>query len=285
VRALAATVIALAAVAAATGSAATAPATLYLDPAWSPDGKSIAFVDNGVQPGAGPLGGHLYVMDASGANVHQLVDGTTGNRPLYAFSPTWSPDGKQIAFTYGSGISAVNRDGTGLRLVMNRGAAPDWSPGGKKIAFSLGDAEVDVPNKIYVVNPDGSNRTLVAGGKDECYLGSPAWSPNGQRLAFGISGDCVFGLGMITRYGGATHLLARGQAGGDLDWSPGGRRIAYTLSYKIAVLDVRTGRRTIVHSGYGPSWSPNSRRIVFSEGTSIDVMNADGTEVSQIFPR
>ena len=137
VRALVGSVVVLAAVAVATGSAATAPPTVYLDPAWSPDGKSIAFADNGVQPGAGPLGGHLYVMDANGTNVHELVDGTTGSRPLIPFSPTWSPDGKQIAFTYGSGISAVNRDGTGLRLVVNVGASPDWSPGGRKIAFSL----------------------------------------------------------------------------------------------------------------------------------------------------
>jgi TolB protein len=75
------------------GSAATQlthnTAVTDLDPAWSPDGKQIAFVRS--QPTR--INFDIYVMNADGSNPERLTRSPDGE-----FAPTWSPDGKQIAF-------------------------------------------------------------------------------------------------------------------------------------------------------------------------------------------
>jgi TolB protein len=286
---------ALALLAAATGSAATHSLSFtfgwYFDPTWSPDGKSIAFVDNGNSDGAGTWGGDLFVMNADGTNVRKLTH-TTGDDPHTARTPSWSPDGKRIVFAYsGEGIFVINADGTGLHEIVNGGSDPDWSPGGHKIAFALGNEPA--LKKIYVVDPRGSHRTLVAAetGDVACSLVSPTWSPDGQRIAFADQGpECLHQIGMVAQYGGRIHALARGQVGADPDWSRGGRKIVYAAfnwhgDRVIRVLDLRTGHRTPLRPGSHPRWSPNSRRIVFSDAGSISVMSADGTELSKLFPR
>ena len=113
--------------------------------------------------------------------------------PAADFHPSWSPDGKRIAFTsYRNGgniqIFVMDSDGQNpIRLtdeVWDKD--PDWSPDGQKIAFTgykdagLGGAAWDVD--IYVVDSDGKNRrrlTDIIG-----YNSDPSWSPDGKRIAF-----------------------------------------------------------------------------------------------------
>src|SRR5438445_473926 len=61
------------------------------DPAWSPDGKRIAFTSN-----RSGQGFHLYVMDADGKAPQQFSD---ANNPFGYVFPAWSPDGKIIGYT------------------------------------------------------------------------------------------------------------------------------------------------------------------------------------------
>ncbi|HEY3126676.1 MAG TPA: LpqB family beta-propeller domain-containing protein, partial [Candidatus Limnocylindria bacterium] len=62
-------------------------------PAWSPDGKSIAFQSNR----DGPY--HIYVMNSDGSNLRQLTNGDNDDR-----HPNWSPDGKLIAVDTGDQV-------------------------------------------------------------------------------------------------------------------------------------------------------------------------------------
>jgi Tol biopolymer transport system component len=77
-------------------------------------------------------------------------------------SPTWSPEGRRLAFVEGSRLEVVNRDGSGERRITRVRASeydpPAWSPDGHWIAF-VGY----LPHgRILVVHPDGSGlRTLV----------------------------------------------------------------------------------------------------------------------------
>src|SRR4051794_35516443 len=78
--------------AAGSGKAAGSLPFLY-DPAWSPDGKLIAFADR--DEGAGGSRGDLYVMNADGTNMRKLTD-STGGSLRGARYPAWSPDGTRV---------------------------------------------------------------------------------------------------------------------------------------------------------------------------------------------
>jgi Tol biopolymer transport system component len=154
-----------------------------ITPAWSPDGKRIAFAStrNAASPATGSKDAlDIYVMNADGSSVTQLthrvgVDGV----------PSWSPDGKQIAFvsdrdTPGAAVNVytMTADGTRVTPITFFTAANvervAWSPGGKQIAFST--------NQVFVVNADGSQLTTLTWGP--AANASPSWSVDGKQIAF-----------------------------------------------------------------------------------------------------
>jgi TolB protein len=101
-------------------------------PAWSPDGRWIAFVSG---RGGNP---DIWVVPATGGEPHPITDGPSADQ-----SPTWSPDGQLIAFGSDRGgnfdIWVVRVANGKISQVTTDPAAdvdPDWSPDGSQIAFS-----------------------------------------------------------------------------------------------------------------------------------------------------
>jgi TolB protein len=154
-------------------------------PAWSPDGRTIAF--NSDRDGIGRTG--IYLMDADGGNVRKLPI------PLFAPSgPTWSPDGRRIAFLARQGFEDENFDiyvidvnGKKLQRLTNQPGAdwsPTWSPDGKSIAFdSSRDIERGKGRDIYLIDINGRNlRNLTE--KHPRHDDHPAWSSDGRKIAF-----------------------------------------------------------------------------------------------------
>ncbi len=196
------------------------------NPAWSADGKRLAF--------DGPRSGDVYVADADGGNVHEL------SRPVAReYAPSWSPDGKRLAFVLDPrsdsvypGIFIATADGTALKLVRRWDAdleAPVWSPDGQWIAF-LGEtgysrhAEWD----LYVIHPNGKGlRRLTHTGRDE---GRPSWSPDGTRLVFARNGKASRSLDIFVltlRTGRARLLIGDPAYDNEPVWSPDGTTIAF----------------------------------------------------------
>ena len=127
------------------------------DPAWSPDGKRIAFVRLNA-----PLGEPIYVVNADGSRLRNLTP-----KPVGAYDdPAWSPDGRKLAFVSerdgNSEVYVMNANGSGQRnLTRNPAfdADPAWSPDGRRIAFA---SNREGSYGVYVMNADGSGQRRLA---------------------------------------------------------------------------------------------------------------------------
>lgn len=145
---------------------------LNYEPAWSPDGKHIAFESDRGTSGRE----RIYVMNADGTDQRRLVGQGTGE--FDNDDPAWSPDGRKLAFssdrTNDRQIFVMNSVGGGLhRLTHDRGendSKPSWSPDGRTIAYGSTAGGY----QIWTVNSDGTNQRRLTRGPGDF---DPAWSP------------------------------------------------------------------------------------------------------------
>ena len=219
-------------------------------PAWSPDGRQIAFSR------AFRSSLDLYVVGANGKRLRLLVHTKTNDE-----WPTWSPDGSKIAFESGSPpltkpgqknidpeLWVVGADGHGLKRLTNNNlddVSPAWSPDGKRIAFVR---SVGGHGRIWVMSAEGRNAHPL-GLKG----GGPAWSPDGSQLAF-----------------------AHAQSGV-------GRE---TVDLYVANAD-GSGLHRLTHERVGvvshhPSWSPDGRSMVYMKGRGLWTIGANGHGARQL---
>jgi len=159
------------------------------EPAWSPDGKWIAYSAQQTS------GSDIFLTNPDGTGRQRLTD----NKAIDG-APAWSPDGKQIAFFSDRDgnweIYVMNADGSNVRRLTHHPGqdhSPAWSPDGARIAFV---SERDGNEEIYLtlaphasagVNPDGANLLRLTHNKAEDWF--PAWSPDGKRIAFSSNRD------------------------------------------------------------------------------------------------
>ena len=264
-----------------------APATRLTDngaadelPAWSPDGRRIAFDSN--RDG----NREVYVMNADGSGVTRLTDNGAADE-----FPAWSPDGRRIAFESNRDgnpeVYVMNADGSGVTRLTDNGARdwyPAWSPDGRRIAF---DSDRDGNWEIYVMNADGSGLTRLTykGAADF----SPAWSPDGRRIAFTSERDGNWEIYVMNAdASGVTRLTDNDAHDVAPAWSPDGRRIAFHShrdgNWEIYVMNADgSGVTRLTYNGAGdgaPAWSPDGRRIAFQSNRDgnfeIYVMNTAG---------
>ena len=117
-------------------------ATTRLGP--SPKGSEIAYAKSG----------DIWLLDvATGAQTN-----LTNTQSAVESEPAFSPSGKHIAFASGGSVFVMNRDGTGVTLIMAEAVSPVWSPDGKRIAFASGlDSGTNLD--VFVAKADGTALT------------------------------------------------------------------------------------------------------------------------------
>jgi Tol biopolymer transport system component len=162
---------------------------LAADPAWSPDGSTIAF-DKDV---TGPV--RLWTMRADGSHERRLV-GDRGN--ANDFTPTFTPNGRRIIFTRCVGepcaIYSIRADGTHRRALTPLHRAPpevfdfdpSASPDGSQIAFGRFNAN-GIAAQVFVMDADGAHAHPITKPALEGW--TPDWAPDGSRIAFATNGN------------------------------------------------------------------------------------------------
>jgi TolB protein len=235
-----------------------------IEPAWSPDGRLLAFVRDGA----------VHVVRADGSGLRRLTPGA---------SPAWAPDGVRLVLARKTGRAAdlyvIRSDGSGLRRLTRTAVAesePDWSPDGRSIAFVR--AARDGSAHVYVMRPGGGGVRRVTSGSMEDL--SPTWSPDSRQLAF-VRDDELLGIARVfvtsARGGRARPLVDELELDPEAtfesspSWSPDGKRIVFVRSAPlysdlyVASVDGRFLRRMSDNSvdqisDRQPSWQRLPRR-------------------------
>jgi len=266
------------------------------DPAWSPDGRQIAFTRNeDVGESTTFTDDDVFVMDADGGNVRQLtpeLDGSSSSQPA------WSPDGQRIAYVRGSSrasaVVALTPLAFGELLVVDAdgrepsrltspepdtAAAPAWSPDGREVVFVRG-RDLNKPSgdmDLFIVNAAGGTPRALTRTPFSLET-APAWSSDGTRIAFVRSrSNSPFtgtaALFVINRDGSGESLMLNhklySETSYGLSWSPDGRTIALetgeldctvVATFQVATEHLRrlTSCTGASRASVGPSWQPRA---------------------------
>lgn len=219
----------------------------------------------------------IYIANGDGSDVKQLTIHPAADR-----NPTWSPDGKRIAFqSSGDGtfqIWLIDTDsGNRTKLTDEISAdSPAWSPDGNRIAYHSKhkdsvNAKPEIQRyQVCVIDIDGSNRQSLTGAGNM----QPCWSPGGSKIAF-VSGRTKTDQVFIMDSNGQNPKQLTFDSGHKRapTWSPDGEKIAYVSTTRIWMINIESGNQKKL-TGFNqgdhfldvdghPTWSPDSETVLF----------------------
>ncbi len=263
-------------------------------PAWSPDGRSLAYVSDA----AGNL--DIYIEQIGSGQAIRVTDSAADDA-----QPAWSPDGSRIAFVSAraypekhlaaligmarlySFFGLRNGDvwvmpafgGTARRIAQDA-YYPAWSPGGKEIVYA---AARKGRWGLWIQDVDTASepRSLAVGALRvatliEPAVIQPAWSPDGKWVAFTGGRDPFLRIFVVPSEGGQAQVVTEEDANALMpSWSPDGRWLYFSSErsgrvnlYKIPFQDGRAGPLHQVTAGGGEDLQarldPQGKRIAYS---------------------
>ncbi len=258
---------------------------------WSPDSKKLAFDINtvrhfGVQPEG--LTRPIYIADVNSDQPPQLLTDSGA-------SPSWSPDGTQIAYTCvrssDAGVKSASVCSIAItaksaaRVLINHARNPLWSPDGERILYV---STVNREPELFVARADGSDPRRIS---DERYdVIAAAWSPDGKRVAYTSTRVMDGGFSTVAQFEGPDYGPFQGDSQGvNPAITQTAQRHPVSLSKKLPALFVaNTDGSDTVHLGLKQniwcsqfSWSPDSVSIAglcgagFSNRSDTPFLSAD----------
>lgn len=227
----------------------------------------------------------LQIADADGQNPQVMLRSKQS-----IISPSWSPDGKRLAyvsFEANKPVVYVQTLASGQRVPIanfkGNNSAPAWSPNGQQLAIVLSR---DGISQIYTINADGSGLRRVM--RSPLIDTEPQYTPDGASLIF------------TSDRGGSPHIYKVPVAGGDAQRitfngsynispgiSPDANNLVYVTrrdgAFRIAIQNMGSGSEQLLTAGpddESPSFAPNGMQILYSSvqgGRSVlAVTSVDG---------
>ena len=256
-------------------------------PKWSCDGKIAYYACRKVFGENWRNGNHIFTIDADGSSPKDLGDGSM---------PSWSPDGKQIAFSRYStgGVWIMDADGSNKKLIEERVWSVDWSPKNQDEVAYIASADglgVDIRSstsgKIVVRNLKTNEVRTLLDKQFSSSNWSLTWSPDGRWICYQAetpSGEPE--LAIVSAEGqskGYKVLLPNDaikhvqESSYYYSWRPDGKRLLTSIKMdgddnrQLYLIDVEGKELPQKLAGQDPSrsnvltcWSPDGKKIVFA---------------------
>jgi Tol biopolymer transport system component len=240
---------------------------------WHPNNREILYLVEGGEPETG-----LWLINFETGEYTIVVL----QNPLYIRDAGMSPDGQRLVYSYQKGFEPgemwlVNADGSDPKLLFDTGGAMfglTWSPDGNRIAF------VDQSQGLMVMNPDGTDRKVIARNFVIGHLFKPVWSPDSRYLAYVAAEPALV----------PPDIIQQGKAREVQDWD----REAF-LGSNIHIIEIARGQeRPLVsinptgqiEGNIDPAWSPDGKMIAFAAlrngQAGLWAINVDGTGLRQL---
>jgi TolB protein len=230
-----------------------------VDPAWSPDGRRIAFARQPIDFTGSPTS--LWVIAADGSHPRRLTTSRADD------SPSWAPDNVHLVFARqtrtASEIAVLDTRTKRVRPLAPNAHAPAWSPNGRLIAYVTSGSR-----PLRLIRPDGSgerslfNRRELERGSRYWSILQPSWSPDGRQIAF-----TLFFYGKLSSFsvrqlvvpgsGGTPRKISCGPSSappGPVRWSPDGTALIASDGGEVWVCPLDGSPPNRLTEGTDPDW-------------------------------
>jgi Tol biopolymer transport system component len=226
----------------------------------SPDGSRLAFI----------RAGHLVVTAADGSDARRLASLSVG--PEIVAPPSWSPDGRQLAYTNAVGcgevvcktweVWTVHVAASTRRRVATDGMNPSWAPDGRRLVYAGRLLTGSTPRGEFTYRTNVVVIDLRTGRRRDLGRGAwPTWAPRGERIAY-LNGGAL----LVARADGRGTRTVAFDPSSRAVWAPGGGGFVFMHDYGDAVV-AEQGRKHRRRIGTGvsevPAWSPDGRKVTW----------------------